>query len=208
MESKRMKIEYRLKRKVETNEWIVAAYVDGKFDDDKSYYTDDKQDAIDTMADLKKRGAKNESFELELPASYRGPKKQYGTVTIKAGTYAGKTVYAYVDDQGLLYYLSSDTGTTVPFGHSKDYPLSKRRVESKEAKEIVDRLLDEATDDAPTYRTFTRAATGWEEFSKAEKEYVDSGLTRKEAYEACQNFNKNRTEADKARGLKMEFESE
>lgn len=49
------KITYKLKRKVETDEWMAAAYINGKFDDDKTYYTDDKQDAMDTLKDLQKR---------------------------------------------------------------------------------------------------------------------------------------------------------
>lgn len=58
------------------------------------------------------------------------------------------------------------------------------------------------------YRTFKRAARNWEEFSKAEKIEVDTGLTFTEAREACQEFNDNRTEAESEAGLKMEFEEE
>jgi len=47
-------------RKVETNEWLVKVYVNGKYSEDKTYYTDDKQDAIDTakamMGDFQKKG--------------------------------------------------------------------------------------------------------------------------------------------------------
>lgn len=35
-------------RKSETNEWVVKWYVDGKPDENKTYYTDDKKDAFDT----------------------------------------------------------------------------------------------------------------------------------------------------------------
>jgi hypothetical protein len=48
-------ITYKLKRKSETNEWVVRAYVDGKFNEGMTYYTDDKQDAIDTMAAMKQQ---------------------------------------------------------------------------------------------------------------------------------------------------------
>ena len=48
-ESEQIPIVYKVKRKSSTNEWVVAAYVNGKFDEDKSYFTDDKQDAIGTM---------------------------------------------------------------------------------------------------------------------------------------------------------------
>ncbi len=40
---------YKLARKAETDEWVVKAYKDGKYDEGATYYTNDKQDAIDTM---------------------------------------------------------------------------------------------------------------------------------------------------------------
>jgi hypothetical protein len=39
----------KLIRKSDTNEWVVKVYVDGKYDEGRTYYTDDKQDAIDTQ---------------------------------------------------------------------------------------------------------------------------------------------------------------
>lgn len=49
-----------ISRKPETNEWLVKVYVNGKYSEDKTYYTDDKQDAIDTaktmMGDFQKNG--------------------------------------------------------------------------------------------------------------------------------------------------------
>jgi hypothetical protein len=59
-----------------------------------------------------------------------------------------------------------------------------------------------------TYRTFTRSANNFEEFSSAEKVEVDTGLTLAEARDNCQTFNNNRSEAEKAAGTKMEFEME
>jgi len=35
----------KLVHKPDTGEWVVKVYVNGKYDEDKSYYTDDKQDA-------------------------------------------------------------------------------------------------------------------------------------------------------------------
>lgn len=43
-----------LGRKPSTDEWVVKVFVNGKYDEDKSYYTDDRQDAIDTMKQMKK----------------------------------------------------------------------------------------------------------------------------------------------------------
>ena len=39
----------------ETGEWIVKYYENGKFQEGPTYYTDDKQDALDTMADMANR---------------------------------------------------------------------------------------------------------------------------------------------------------
>lgn len=41
-------IKYEIVKKSSTKEWIVRKYIGGKLDKDSDYYTDDKQDAIDT----------------------------------------------------------------------------------------------------------------------------------------------------------------
>lgn len=56
------------------------------------------------------------------------------------------------------------------------------------------------------YRTFKRSCTNWEEFGKARKITVETGLTWQQAYEACQEFNQNRTSRQISRGTKLEFE--
>lgn len=38
-----------LKRKVETDEWLVIYYENGKRDEGKTYYTNDKKDAMDSL---------------------------------------------------------------------------------------------------------------------------------------------------------------
>ena len=35
-------------RKVETDEWVAKVYINGKYNEDATYYTDDKEDAITT----------------------------------------------------------------------------------------------------------------------------------------------------------------
>ena len=54
------KVRLTIARKSDTNEWLVKVYVNGKYSEDKTYYTDDKQDAIDTakamMGDFQKKG--------------------------------------------------------------------------------------------------------------------------------------------------------
>lgn len=44
-----------LKKDPATQEFAVRWYEDGKYDEDKTYYTDDQQDAIVTMNDMIKR---------------------------------------------------------------------------------------------------------------------------------------------------------
>jgi hypothetical protein len=53
-ESGNKKIKLSTVRKVETDEWLVKVYVDGKYDEGKTYYTDDKEDAIATMKEMAK----------------------------------------------------------------------------------------------------------------------------------------------------------
>lgn len=46
---------YKLIHDDEYDEWVVKAYVDGKFDSNKSYYTTDRRDAEVTMAKMKEK---------------------------------------------------------------------------------------------------------------------------------------------------------
>ena len=43
------RVELKLKRLTETDEWRVSVFVDRHYLEGPSYYTDDKQDAIDTL---------------------------------------------------------------------------------------------------------------------------------------------------------------
>lgn len=56
------------------------------------------------------------------------------------------------------------------------------------------------------YRTFRRSCTNWEEYSKARKITVETGLTFEQAYNACREFNQNRTNRQINKGTKLEFE--
>lgn len=60
----------------------------------------------------------------------------------------------------------------------------------------------------PTYRTFIREATNWQEFAHAEKQEIDTELTLEEALANCKHFNTTRTALQIADGAKMEFEAE
>ena len=59
-----------------------------------------------------------------------------------------------------------------------------------------------------SYKTFKRSATNWQEFASARKITVDTGLTYDEAYEACQEYNDNRTPEQIRKGTKLEFTEE
>ncbi len=58
------------------------------------------------------------------------------------------------------------------------------------------------------YFTFKRSARNFEEFSKAEKEIIETDLSIDEDRAACDDFNKNRTEKEIEDGTKLEFEEQ
>lgn len=58
------------------------------------------------------------------------------------------------------------------------------------------------------YRTFTRSANNFEEFAKARKRTVETGLTRQEALQRCEEYDKNRTSRQIRKGTKLEFEEQ
>lgn len=60
----------------------------------------------------------------------------------------------------------------------------------------------------PTYKTFKRSCTNWDEFATARKITVDTGLTYEEAREACRELNENRNSRQIAAGTKLEFTEE
>lgn len=62
--------------------------------------------------------------------------------------------------------------------------------------------------DHQTYRTFLRSARNFEEFAKARKKTVRQGLSLSDARAMCEEYNRNRTEAEIRKGTKMEFTAE
>lgn len=55
-------LTFKLKRKAATGEWVVRVYVDGVYSEDRSYYTDDKKNAEDTLRLM------SEYFEANKPS--------------------------------------------------------------------------------------------------------------------------------------------
>lgn len=58
------------------------------------------------------------------------------------------------------------------------------------------------------YRTFTRQANNWREFTQSRKPVISHGLTFEQARKECERYNEQRTEAQKESGQMMEFERE
>ena len=78
-------VKYKLnKRKNEYDEYVIKAYTDGKYDEEKTYYTDDWEDAVNTLNAIAKQSNKNviekrknvfETFDNEVKdAKKRGRK--------------------------------------------------------------------------------------------------------------------------------------
>ena len=58
------------------------------------------------------------------------------------------------------------------------------------------------------YRVFKRSCRNWQEFSKAKKIVVQTGLSYDKALQMCQEENQNLTPAQERAGTKYEFEKE
>jgi len=66
-------------KKASTNEWLVKVHIDGKYDEDATYYTDDKEDAISTMAAMKERYI-NLAEKADTPSHFWSEKSKTGQV--------------------------------------------------------------------------------------------------------------------------------
>jgi hypothetical protein len=63
------------------------------------------------------------------------------------------------------------------------------------------------SDSSRNYRVFKRTCRNWEQFARARKITVQTGLSFSEARELCERSNAQRTPAQVAAGLKYEFSS-
>ena len=87
-------------RKPETGEWVVKWYVDGKYNEDKTYYTNDKSDADDTYKDMAARASKmnggvsegfTEQLQIQLEKKYKdAPQKAHNTMMKLREKYGNK----------------------------------------------------------------------------------------------------------------------
>ena len=60
----------------------------------------------------------------------------------------------------------------------------------------------------PTYKTFKRSVTNWEQFSKGRKVTEETGLSYETARQRCEEFNKNRNARQIRKGTMLEFTQE
>ena len=60
----------------------------------------------------------------------------------------------------------------------------------------------------PTYKTFKRSATNFEQFGAARRITEDTGLSYETARQRCEEFNKNRNARQIRKGTMMEFTQE
>jgi hypothetical protein len=59
-----------------------------------------------------------------------------------------------------------------------------------------------------TYYTFLRSAKNFGDFARNPRITIDTDLTREQAYNDCQEYNKNRTQDEIDNGTKLEFDEE
>lgn len=57
-----------------------------------------------------------------------------------------------------------------------------------------------------TFYTFIRSCTSFETMARARKKICERGLTRDQARQRCDNYNRNLTPAQIKKGTKMEFD--
>jgi hypothetical protein len=72
---------------------------------------------------------------------------------------------------------------------------------------LLSRLIDLADMEVTMsdYEVFRRSATNWQEFAKARKTVIRRNVTIEQAQRICDDYNDNRTAAQKRRGTKYEF---
>lgn len=66
-------------KKSSTGEWLVKVHINGKYDEDATYYTDDKDDAIRTMAAMKDRYI-NLAEKADAPSHFWSEKSKSGQI--------------------------------------------------------------------------------------------------------------------------------
>ena len=145
-------VKYSVKKNSETGEWMVAAYVNGKFDDGKTYYTNDKADAVGTLDHMRKSAEKKTESDVGSDPEMRWADmnaqeresvlKQAGFGSI-SGDMAGKPWGAFKPDEkkdiewvlkAATGHLGEDTTSQDP----DDYLSYKGEKITKDTRLVVD----------------------------------------------------------------------
>lgn len=142
-------VKYKLnKRKNEYGEFIIKAYTDGKYDEEKTYYTDDWEDAVDTLNSMAKQSNKKviekrkdvfETFDNEVEDSKkRGrPSKVKVVKDSKKLTKDSATRVNTSVNMDLLDYLNSSYGTYVPYKILKIYEDVKKANKVEDFDQLI-----------------------------------------------------------------------
>jgi hypothetical protein len=82
-------VKVKVVRKVDTDEFVVKVYVNGKYDEEASYYTNDKQDAFATKQSILNR-YKEHGYIVEESAKKVNPWAVEKSIEKKTGKTFGK----------------------------------------------------------------------------------------------------------------------
>lgn len=93
-------IRLTLARKPETNEWLVKVYINGKYSENATYYTNDKQDAIDT-AKVMMQQYQTQGFKIEDKNKSMGMMDEAAASETKISSAERKNIHAAFQKLGL-----------------------------------------------------------------------------------------------------------
>ena len=152
------------KRKNPYDEYVVKAYKNGKYNEDATYYTDDWEDAVDTLKDIAKRQNLNVTETTKnsfIAESFKVNEKYDDTIEYKITGYTNR--WSIIDDYTVngkhyallennewgdeTYYLVVELGTE----KMKNYHSS--RTGAKYQLPTFDDIICETNDDIKTALT-------------------------------------------------------
>lgn len=132
-------VKYKLnKRKNEYGEFIVKAYTDGKYDEEKTYYTDDWEDAVDTLNAMAKQSNKKviekrkdvyETFDNEVKDAKKRGRKPSKVKVIKDTKKLTKDSKKAIKD--IMVTMPQDLDTFEPYSANAQYAWDKIIEEDK-----------------------------------------------------------------------------
>lgn len=137
-------VKYKLnKRKNEYGEFIVKAYTDGKYDEEKTYYTDDWEDAVDTLNAIAKQSNKKviekrkdvyETFNNEVKDAKKRGRKPSKVKIVKAVKDSKKSI------KDVVVKISKFLDEFEPFSNGAKYVWN--RIIEEDKLDDLDSLLE------------------------------------------------------------------